>query len=189
MDHDEQIVEHEWQQDCGDRFGRELCYIHPQLASFLGPAKPELPPRAPFFQWLTSLTSLPCLLDGATKHPPQFEVERALTAVITSETNATATRHLLQEMLRLPSKATSLKLELQLHGKRRHHFTRPQLTIQRGPGLVSDPPRHCDVSVSLEIKWANVIGPAATSPMRILKPNRPLSGCCEKRSTARSCGF
>jgi hypothetical protein len=40
-----------------------------KLASFLGPAKPGRPPKAPFFQWQASLKSLPCLFDRATKPP------------------------------------------------------------------------------------------------------------------------
>jgi hypothetical protein len=77
----------------------------------------------------------------------------------------------MEEVLRQPPPASLLKLKLQLHGKRRHHIAWPQLTFQRRRGLVSNPPRQCDVSVSSEINWANVTGLAATSLMGYADPS------------------
>lgn len=137
-DRNQQIVEQEWQQQCGDRFGRKLCYIHPQLASYLGAAKPGLPPRAPFFQWLSSLKSLPCLVDGATKPPPQFGVDRALTAVLTSETNSNSNppprsrnaQAAVQGHLAEARAAAAWQASTPLHSASADHPTRPRSCVR-----------------------------------------------------------
>jgi hypothetical protein len=57
--------------------------LHPPAVGFLSTflAKPELPVKAPFFQWFTSLNLTPDFFDRAIRPPPHSKGERALTVL------------------------------------------------------------------------------------------------------------
>lgn len=87
--------------------------LHPPAVGFLSTflAKPELPVKAPFFQWFTSLNLTPDFFDRAIRPLPHSKSERALTVLWGGRQQVGTS---MREMFRQPPAAQLLELKLQV---------------------------------------------------------------------------